>query len=131
MRTTAPSGGSEYPFLLARGRVLHRPNADAGVHLDGDRYAMDREPEVELNEEDARELGVADGERVEVVHPRGVFSGVARLSGPLKGVVGTTELFGELILDLESSDLPDPMLRTPGLPMLPARVAKPAAVAAD
>ena len=131
MRTTAPTGDSEYPFLLARGRVLHMPNADAGVRLDGDRYATDREPEVELHEEDARKLGVVDGERVEVVHQRGVLSGVARIDGPLRGVVSTTELFGELILDLESSDSPDPMLKTPGLPMLPARVTKPAAAAAD
>ena len=85
---------------------------------------------IELHQEDARELGVGDGERVEVIHPRGALSGVARLNGPLKGVVSTTGLFGELILDLESSDLPDPMLRTPGLPMLPARVTKPAAAAA-
>ena len=131
IRTTAQRGDSEYPFLLARGRVLHLPNADAGVRLEGERYVMGREPEIELHEENARELGVADGDLVEVVHPNGALSGVARLSGPLRGVVSTTELFGELILDLESSDLPDPMLRTPGLPMLPARVSKPAATAAD
>ena len=131
MQTTAPRGDSEYPFLLAQGRVLHRPNEDAGVHMDGDRYAMGREPEIELHEEDARAIGIADGDGVEVVHPRGVVSGVARIGGPLRGVVGTTELFGELILDLESSELPDPMLRTPGLPMLPARVTRPAATAAD
>ncbi len=131
MRTTAARDDSEYPFLLARGRVLHRPNVDAGVHLDGDRYAMGSEPEIELHEEDAREIGIADGDGVEVAHPRGVVSGVARTGGPLRGVVSTTELFGELILDLESSDSPDPMLRTPGLPMLPARVSKPAATAAD
>ena len=131
MRSTPRRGNSEYPFLLARGRVLHQPNIDAGVHLVDTRYSMDRELQIELHQEDARELGVGDGERVEVVHPRGALNGVARLNGPLKGVVSTTELFGELILDLESSDLPDPMFRTPGLPMLPARVAKPAAVAAD
>ena len=131
IRTTAQRGDSEHPFLLARGRVLHRPNEDAGVHLEGERYAMGREPEIELHEEDALEIGIADGDDVEVVHPRGVVSGVARLSGPLRGVVSTTGLFGELILDLESSELPDPMLRTPGLPMLPARVSKPAATAAD
>jgi predicted molibdopterin-dependent oxidoreductase YjgC len=131
LRSTARRVDSEYPFLLARGRVLHQPNIDAGVHLVDTRYSMDRETRIELHQEDARELGVGDGERVEVIHPRGALSGVARLNGPLKGVVSTTGLFGELILDLESSELPDPMLRTPGLPMLPARVAKPAAVAAD
>jgi predicted molibdopterin-dependent oxidoreductase YjgC len=131
LRSTARRVDSEYPFLLARGRVLHQPNIDAGVHLVDTRHSMDRETQIELHEEDARELGIAIGERVEVVHPRGALSGVARLNGPLKGVVSTTGLFGELILDLESSDLPDPMFRTPGLPMLPARVAKPAAVAAD
>ena len=127
----APRVDAEYPFLLARGRLLHQPERDAGVRMVDSRYAVERDVEIELHRQDAERLGVSDGEWIEVAHAGGALRGAARLTGPLRGVVNTTTLFGELILELEASKSPDPMLKTPGLPLLPARVGRPAADAAD
>ena len=41
---------------------------------------------------------------------------------PLQGVVATTDLFGEMATQLDASHDPDPMLRTPRLDIVPARV---------
>ncbi len=120
-----------YPFLLARGRLLHQPERDAGVELVDSRNLLRRTEIIELHEEDAREIGVSDGEWIEVAHSQGVVSGIAQLSSPLRGVISTTTLFGALITDLEGSKLPDPMLKAPGLPLLPARIQRAVAPAAD
>ena len=127
----APRQDADYPFLLARGRLLHQPERESGVRMVESRYAVEREVEIELHQDDAERLGISEGEWIEVAHAGGALSGVARLGGPLRGVVNTTSLFGELILELEASESPDPMLKTPGLPLLPARVGRPAAEAAD
>ena len=86
---------------------------------------------MELHEDDARELSVAEGDWVDAVSARGRIGGVAKLTGPHRGLVSTTTLFGELITVLESSDAPDPMLRTPALPLVPVSLEKVADVAAD
>jgi hypothetical protein len=60
------------------------------------------------------------------------MQGIAQLTGTLRGMVSVTTLFGELMSEIAASDDPDPMLKVPNLPLVPARVAKvPALVAAD
>ena len=56
---------------------------------------------------------------------------MARLTGQQRGLVSTTTLFGELITNIEASDDPDPMLKTPALPLLPIRLERLAEAAAD
>ena len=115
---------AEYPFLLARGRVLHEPDRELDIVTVDGRNRSARREIVEVHEDDAREMGVADGDLVEVEFVEGQVRGAARLSGPQRGLIATTSLFGQLITDLESDDAPDPMLKAPGLPLAPARIRK-------
>ena len=122
---------TEFPFVLARGRVLHQPDREVEiVNVDG-RNAAKREEIVEIHVDDAARLGISEGEWVQVQSPEGRLQGSIRLSGPQRGLISTTTLFGQLITDLENDKSPDPMLRIPGLPLLPARIERVAEEAAD
>jgi anaerobic selenocysteine-containing dehydrogenase len=77
-----------------------------------------------MHPEDARSLGIVDGDDVALQTPFQRIQGRASLTGRLRGVVGTTALFGELAVDLDASTDPDPMLRVPGLDVAPARVTR-------
>ncbi len=112
----------DYPLLLATGRLLHQPERDMEV-ISGDGLNMVKRDEViEIHPEDARSLGIDEGDRVEVVSSKDSINGVARLSSPHKGLVSTTLLFGDMAARLEVNPDPDPMLKVPGLPMVPVRV---------
>ena len=114
-----------YPFLLAMGRVLHQPERQIELQLVDGRNRAEREEIVELHSEDAREMSLVDADRVEVVTRDGATTqGTVRLSGPHRGLVSVTTLFGQLISELEASREPDPMLKVPGLPLVPANVTK-------
>ena len=114
----------DYPFLLARGRVLHQPEREVDIVKVGKRNTAEREETVEIHPEDASDLGISDGDWVEVLSPQVPVRGIARLSGPQRGLVSTTTLFGQLITELEGSEAPDPMLKVPRLPLVPARIEK-------
>ena len=126
LRMTLPEvpehSDADYPLLLARGRVLHQADRTMEIGKAGKRSTIERDEIVEFNEEDARALGIIDGDPVEVVSSRERLSGIAEVSGPLKGLVSTTGLFGQLATELDQSDNPDPMLKVPGLPLVPVRV---------
>ena len=114
----------EYPFLLARGRVLHQPDREVDiVKVDG-RNTIARRDIIEIHQDDAAELGVVEGDWIEAVSPEGRIGGVAHLAGPQRGLISTTMLFGQLITSLEQSESPDPMLKVPALPLLPAKLEK-------
>jgi anaerobic selenocysteine-containing dehydrogenase len=122
----------DFPFHLARGRVLHQPDRKVELLKPDGRYRIGREEVVEIHPDDASGLGVGEGDPLEVVTSDGSYKGAASLSGPQRGLVSTTTLFGQLITELESSQVPDPMLKVPRLPLVPARVVKSSAeTAAD
>jgi len=131
--TEAPVHENEdYPFLLARGRVLNQPEREIGIELIDDRNAVRRNDIVQIHPEDAAELGISEGDWMEVTSSQGVVRGSAQLDGPQRGLLSVTELFGQLITELENSKDPDAMSKVPLLPLMPARAAKMAAeVAAD
>ena len=112
----------DFPWLLARGRVLHQADRTMEIEKAEKRNTIQRDEIVELHEEDAGALGVVDGDLVDVVSSRERFSGVVRLSSPQQGLVSTTALFGQLATELDRSDAPDPMLKVPGLPLVPVRI---------
>ena len=120
----------DYPMLLAHGRVLHQPDEDLDiVQIDG-RNAIQRDEHIQMHPEDAAELGIHEGDWVEAHSARGRTAGIADLSGPQRGLVSITTLFGDLITGLAQSPDPDPMLTVPTLPLIPVRLLKPAAEAA-
>ena len=86
---------------------------------------IERDELVELHSKDARELGIVEGDKVEVRTPTGRLQGIAAVtSGGSRGVVSSTGLFGQLAVELQASEEPEPMSRVAGLVVSPAAVAK-------
>ena len=84
-----------------------------------------REEWVEINPADAAETGVSEGENIAVETPEGILPGVARFNLSLpRGVVGCTGLFGQLVIEMEASQEPNPAALLPGLEVRPARLVK-------
>ena len=123
--------GPEYPYLLAKGRMLHQADRTMEIALDGKRNQVRRDEVVELHGDDAEAIGLKEGDWVEVVSGSERLRGVVRLSSPHKGLIATTALFGQLASELDGSEEPDPILRVEGLPLVPVRVEKIAEAAAD
>ena len=121
----------DYPLLLAKGRLLHDADRTLDIEKVGKRNTIRRDEIVELHPEDARALGVSEGEWVEVSSSREALRGIVRLTSPQPGLVSTTALFGQLATALDASELPDPMLKLAGLPLVPVRVEQVVEAAAD
>jgi predicted molibdopterin-dependent oxidoreductase YjgC len=120
------------PFLLARGRVLNQAEREMSIESVDNRNQVRRDDVIEITAEDAATANVADGDWVDITFEGGSMRGIVKTTGVQKGILSVTTLFGQLILDVEASDRPDPMLKLPRLPLVPASIAKiPATVAAD
>ena len=122
---------TEYPLVLAKGRVLH-DEEDSTIEKVGKRNVVRRSQVIELHREDGDALGIREGDMVDVASQRESLRGIARLSGPFKGLVSTTLLLGDRITQIEASKAPDPMLDFETLPLTRVRVSQvPEAAAAD
>jgi predicted molibdopterin-dependent oxidoreductase YjgC len=124
---------AEYPLVLARGRVLLDSDGEMEVVDAGRRNAVRRDEVIELHPDDALRLGFSAEDWLEVIGRGERFKGVARLTGPQRGMVTATALFGQLATHLDASGKADPMMDVPGLPLMAVRVEKTStpAVAAD
>jgi predicted molibdopterin-dependent oxidoreductase YjgC len=113
---------SEYPGLLAPGRVLLQRERDTSIEH-GDLNRIVRDEEVQLHPDDAAAWNVADGDPVVVATATNRITGVAKhnVSVP-PGVVAITTLFGELAIELQMSEDVNPMSRVTGLLVEPCRV---------
>ena len=126
-----PHNDVDYPYLLARGRVLHQSDRTMEIGKTGKHNEIRRHEVLELHEDDASTIGVEAGDWVEVVSAGNSVRGVVQLSSPHRGLIATTALLGQLISELDASSEPDPMLKVEGLPLVPVRVEKVAEEAAD
>ena len=86
---------------------------------------IQRDEFVELNPTDAFAMSIEDGGKVVVEMPIGRLSGMARINEAVPvGVVASTSLFGQLAVDLQSSEEMEPATKVPGLDIRRARVNK-------
>ena len=111
-------------FLFAPGRVLALPEGEVEVVRSNGKNAIRREDALELHPEDAAAMGVAPGDVIDVAANGHRIRGLVRTTGPLRGVVSATVLFGELAIALDQSPDDDPMLRVPGLHVMPVQVGR-------
>jgi predicted molibdopterin-dependent oxidoreductase YjgC len=113
---------AEYPFLLVPGRVLLQSQRELEI-VNGRANSIQREEVVEISSADAESLGIQEGDPVEVRTSSGLLQGRSTIREDLQsGIVSSTALFGQLAVDLQASDEPDPMSRVPGLNITPAMV---------
>ena len=124
IRSTAASAADDYSLLFVPGRVLLQPERDMEL-VKGRLNKISRQELVELNPEDAQRLGVEEGDIVEVRTNGLNFNGKAALVATTpKGSVSSTGLFGQLAVDLETSEEYEPMSKVPGLGIAPAELVK-------
>ena len=130
MREPIAVSDDEYPFTLAHGRVLHQPERDlAVVSREGVNY-IQRDEFIEIHPEDAGELGIEEGDLVDVrARPQpgeaaAVVTGYAKLSSPQRGLVCLVTLFGHVASAMQDSGDPDPAPRVTGLPLRNVAIAK-------
>jgi formate dehydrogenase alpha subunit len=120
-----PETSRDFPLLFVPGRVLAKPNEDIKIVETHGHNQIVNEDILEMNADDAKGLGVRDGELLELITPVNRKLYRAKLNGGLSGIVTSTTLFGELATELDTSEQFDPMLRVPRLDIIPARVGKP------
>ena len=132
LRTNDGEGTREFPLWFAPGRVLLQQHRDMEV-VKGKRNRIVREEWVEINPADAAVAGVSEGDKVTLFFPlptgdeqnEGALPGVAQFNSHLpRGVVGSTGLFGQLAIEMEASQEPNPAPLLPGLEVRPARLVK-------
>ena len=114
----------EYPVSLVPGRVLLQQDRDMRVE-EGRLNRIVREEVVQLNPADAAGWNIGEGDPVEISTRSNRWIGRARLDATVPpGMVASTGLFGQLAVDLQTSEDMDPMSKVPGLDLAPARVTK-------
>ena len=115
---------SQFPLLLAHGRVLAQADRSVEIVRTDGLNRLQRQEFFVMAAEDAQASGVREGQTVRAVTPSGhAFSGMIRFSSAaLLGVVSLTTLFGDLALQLDASEHPDPMGRVPLLNIVPLRL---------
>jgi formate dehydrogenase major subunit len=119
-----PHLDAEYSGWYVPGRVLLQAERENRV-VPGKLNRLVREDLVYLHPVYAGNENIEDGDPVTVETPWGTWTGLARLDESIPtGVFSVTTLFGQLAVDLQSSDEKDPMARAPGLEVLPARIAR-------
>ncbi len=113
-----------FPLLLAHGRVLAQPDRSVEiVHTDG-LNRIQRQEFFVMAAVDAQASGVREGQTVRALTPSGHgFTGIVRFSSAAHpGVVSLTTLFGDLAIQLDASEHPDPMNHVPRLDIVPLRL---------
>ena len=123
-RTPETQPDSDYPAWLVPGRVLLDLDHPGEVTR-GKSNRINREEWVVLNPNDAAGISISDGDTVEVITEDSRLPGIARLDQAVPpGVLSATRLFGQLAIELQASEAPDPMSSVPGLDIVPARLVR-------
>jgi anaerobic selenocysteine-containing dehydrogenase len=124
----------DYPMLLTTGRTVYHFHTRTKTGRAPQLNAAAPGPWVELNPDDAKRLGIADGDLVGVSSPRGAIQAPARICGVRPGVVFVPFHYG--YFDVERGDrIPraaneltitawDPVSKQPIFKVAAVRVAK-------
>ena len=115
---------AEFPLWFAPGRVLLQQHREMEV-VKGKRNRIQREEWVEVNPDDAADMGLRESDKVTIETADAVVPGVARFNSLVpKGVVASTALFGQLAIEMQASEEFDPAALLPGLDVRPARLVR-------
>jgi formate dehydrogenase major subunit/formate dehydrogenase alpha subunit len=124
---------SEYPFVLSTGRTLYHYNSATMTMREDGITDKQEDPFVEMNPEDASNLGVADGDWVRLVSRRGeIRARVAIGDRVYPGLVWMALHFAESRVNILTNDVGDPLIGIPeykvcAIRIEPERQAVPAA----
>ena len=114
-----------YPFILTTGRNLYHYHTGTMTRRSRGLDAIRPEEFVQLNEEDAGVLGVADGDRVKVSSRRGQVAVRVKVTEEVpKGVIFMTFHFKESPVNVLTNCALDPKAKTPELKVCAVNVEK-------
>tara|TARA_B110000263_G_scaffold32790_1_gene24881 strand:- start:897 stop:1514 length:618 start_codon:yes stop_codon:yes gene_type:complete len=122
--STEDVSNTDFPLWFVPGRVLLQQERDIKI-VKGRANTIQRDELVELNPADAAAMSIQDGGKVVVEMNIGRLSGLAHINEAVPvGVVASTALFGQLAVDLQSSEEMEPASKVPGLDIRRARINK-------
>lgn len=115
----------DYPFILTTGRILFRYHTGTMSGRSRPLHTVAPEAYVEINEEDAKNLGIGEGQKVKVKSRRGEISIKAKVSlrSP-KGVLFIPIHFEEASANILTNDLLDPKSKTPEFKVCAVKIEK-------
>ena len=115
---------SAFPLLFTPGRVLLQSERKMTV-IKGLSNRIEREEIIEVHRDDGQVMGLREGDMVELQTNGASLKGrLAFREGLQRGVVSSTQLFGQLMVEVEASQSPDPMSEIAGLNIAAARLVK-------
>lgn len=115
----------EYPLVLSTGRVLVQYHTGTMTRRSSILEEIDRGPYVEISPEDARELGIVDGDAVRAVSRRGTISLPAFVTDRVRrGMVFIPFHYREAAANLLTNDALDPVCKIPEAKVCAVRLEK-------
>ena len=123
--SAAELADKEYPFVLTTGRQLYQFHTGTMTRKSAVINQVSPTGYVEIHPDDAMELGIGDGENVEVMTRRGKVNTLARVTGNIaKGWLFMPFHFWEGPANMLTNDALDPTAKIPELKVCAAAVKK-------
>jgi len=116
--------GEEYPYIITTNRELEHYNCGAMTRRTGNGEIL-KEDVLLINQKDADDNGIKDGEFVCVTSARGKVDIKARITDEVKpGVMSTTFHFPEIMVNLITSDVHDSEAKCPEYKVVAVKIRK-------
>ncbi|GAB5522422.1 MAG: formate dehydrogenase subunit alpha [Roseivirga sp.] len=116
--------GKEYPYIITTNRELEHYNCGAMTRRTGNGEIL-KEDVLLINEKDATDNGIKDGDMVCVTSARGKVDIKARITDEVKpGVMSTTFHFPEIMVNLITSDVHDSEAKCPEYKVVAVKIRK-------
>lgn len=116
--------GEEYPYIITTNRELEHYNCGAMTRRTGNGEIL-KEDVLLINEKDATDNGIKDGDMVCVTSARGKVDIKARVTNEVKpGVMSTTFHFPEIMVNLITSDVHDSEAKCPEYKVVAVKIRK-------
>ncbi|MDN7024508.1 formate dehydrogenase subunit alpha [Methanoculleus sp. FWC-SCC1] len=124
-RQPAELADAEYPFTLMTGRLLFHYHSRTQTGRAAILHQEVPESYVQINNEDAKRLSIANGEKIKLSSRRGEVETLARVTDEVApGVLMMTMHFGTGAVNLLTNDVRDPMSKMPELKHCAVKVEK-------
>lgn len=105
---------AEYPFMLNTGRILQHWHGGTMSRRSAGLDWVVPEGEIQINDQDGMQLGIASGDMIHVTSRRGEVTGKASLTDTLpRGMVFMNFHFAEVPTNMLTNDAVDPVAKIP------------------
>lgn len=114
---------AEYPFVLNTGRILQHWHGGTMSRRSAGLDWVVPEGEIQINDQDGAQLGIASGDMIHVTSRRGEVTGKASLTDKLpRGMIFMNFHFAEVPTNVLTNDAVDPVAKIPEYKVAAVRV---------